>query len=384
MADSERRPSAPSLATVTIAFVLVSGLIGLAIAYEVISDRARAFEQASLTRAVETRVKGVQVALAQALYREWGNLTSVRRTLSPGNPARTKDQLSTLAGEGTVISWAGFSNSEGQVVAASNDLLLGADASSRPWFQRGLQGDFAGDVHESVLLASKLPPAADGRPPSLLDLAAPIAGPDGTVAGVLSLHLNFDWAQTLVEELAEAMNLELFVVNPEGRAVLASDGGNYADLDIPSFRMARAGASGVNVETWPDGKLYFTATVPELAYRGLPKFGWNIIARIDADAVIRPAQAMSNEVLVNLMLFGLLLVLLTLLFIVAYIRPFRALAGNASAIAQGEDVYPYESGRTSELSTIGAALARLQGYARSTSEEEGSFEQVGRARPSDG
>lgn len=374
MANTERA-SAPSLATVTIAFVLISGLIGLAIAYEVISDRARAFEQASLTRAVETRVRGAQVALAQALYREWSSLTSVRRSARPDEAARIKDQLSTLTGEGTIISWAGFANSEGRVVAASNDLLLGADVSARPWFQQGLQGDFAGDVHEAVLLASKLPPAADGRPPSFLDLATPIAAPDGTIAGVLGLHLNSEWAQRLVGELADAMNLELFIVNPQGKAVLASDGGDYADLDIPSFRMARAGATGVNVETWPDGKLYFTATVPELAYRGLPKFGWNIIARIDADAVIQPAKAMSKEVLFNLFMFGMLLVLLTLFFIVAFIRPFRALARNARAIAQGEDVYPFESGRTAELSTIGAALARLQGLARDPSVDDDGFEE---------
>jgi hypothetical protein len=62
----------------------------------------------------------------------------------------------------------------------------------------------------------------------------------------------------------------------------------------------------------------------------------------------------------NLAVFGALLLLLTLLFIVSFIRPFHHLALNAKAIANGEDVYPYESARTSELATIGSALATLQ------------------------
>lgn len=360
MAKPGRASAAPSLAAVTVAFVLISGVIGLIIAYQVIGDRARAFEEASLTRAVETRVRGAQIAIAQALYREWSNLASIRHDLDPMNPSQIQDRLSTLRGAGTVVSWAGFADNEGTVLAASNNLLVGSDVSSRPWFQRGLQGDFAGDVHQAVLLASKLPPAADGTPPSFLDLATPITAGDGAVAGVLGFHLDVNWAKRLVDELATALDLDVFVVNAEGNGVIASDGSSYSKLDIPSFHMARVGASGVNVETWPDGKLYFTATVPELAYRDLPKFGWSIIARIDAEAVIQPAQAMSRTVLLNLMLFGLMLIILTLIFIVAYIRPFNIMARNANAISNGQDVYPYESTRTSELALIGSAIARFQ------------------------
>lgn len=360
MAQSTRNPSAPSLAATTLIFVVVSAVIGLFIAYQVISDRARSFEEASLTRAVETRARGVQVALAQTLYREWSNLTAIRQQFVSLPPQEMQALLSSLAGTGEIISWAGYARNDGAVVAASNGLLINADVSSRPWFQRGLEGDFAGDFHEAVLLAQKLPAPQDGGPLRFLDLATPIAAPNGSVVGVVGLHLNAQWAESLVTELAQAMNIDVLIINPEGNAVVATDGGAYADLELASFTAARSGAAGTHLETWPDGQSYFTATLPELSYRDLPKFGWSIIARISADNVIQPARAMSVDLLIRLIAFGLLLLLLTALFIVWYIRPFGLLAANAMEIAEGEEVYPFESNRTRELSLIGSALARLQ------------------------
>ncbi|WP_281979126.1 cache domain-containing protein [Pseudorhizobium flavum] len=360
MAKPIRKSTAPSLAVITLSFVLASAFIGLFIAYQVISDRARSFEKTSLTRAVETRARGVQVALAQALYREWNSLTAIRQQFSSLPPQEMEELLSSLAGTGETISWAGYASNDGAVVAASNGLLVNADVSSRPWFQRGLDGDFAGDFHEAVLLAKKLPAPEDGGPLRFLDLATPIAGSDGSIAGVVGLHLNAQWAESLVTELAHAMNIDVFIVNPEGKAVVATDGGSYAGLELASFTAARSGAAGTHLEMWPDGRSYFTATIPELGYRNLPKFGWSIIARISADNVLQPARVMSFDLMVRLIAFGLLLMLLTTLFIVWYIRPFELLAANAEEIAEGKDVYPFESNRTRELSLIGSALARLQ------------------------
>jgi hypothetical protein len=358
------------LAAITLTFVLITALMGLFIAYQVIGDRARSFEQASLRRAVETRARGVQVALAQAMYREWSNLTAIRQQFVVMAPQEMQVLLNSLAGTTDTISWAGYASNDGKVVAASNGLLVNADVGSRPWFQRGLKGDFAGDFHEAVLLAQKLPAPVDGSPLRFLDFAMPIAGQNGSVAGVVGLHLNALWAERLVRELAATMDIDVFIVNSEGRAVVATDGGDYANLDLASFSAARSGASTTQLEIWPDGRSYFTATLPEASYRDLPKFGWNIIARISADNVLQPARAMSVDLLVRLTGFGLLLLIMTVLFIVWYIRPFGHLAKNAEALAQGEDIYPFESNRTRELSLIGAALANLQASANAGMVEE--------------
>lgn len=54
------------------------------------------------------------------------------------------------------------------------------------------------------------------------------------------------------------------------------------------------------------------------------------------------------------------LMIATVAFVRAFVRPISALADDATAIANGEDVYPCELKRTRELAALSAALARLQ------------------------
>ncbi|MDQ1194488.1 cache and HAMP domain-containing protein [Agrobacterium sp. SORGH_AS 787] len=350
----------PSLTLITLGFMLVCLLVGAAIVFNVVNDKVRSFQELSLRTAVETRARGVQTAFAASLYREWANLEILAKSLSATEPANIQDDLSTLVGTGQIISWAGYAGSDGRVQVASNGLLKGEDVSTRPWFQQGLQGDFAGDAHEAVLLASKLPALENGEPLRFLDMAKPIAGADQTVVGVLGLHLNLEWAKTYVEELSNALNVGVSIVNPEGTAVISSEEQSILNLDLPSLGRARTGATGVSLEVWPDGKNYFVATLPEASYRTLPKFGWSIVARIDANAISEPASSFSSQLLFNLAMLCLFLLALTSLFIISFIRPFHHLANSAKAVADGEDVYPYESYRTSELATIGSAISRMQ------------------------
>lgn len=345
-------------------FVLLSAVIGLAIAYLLIGERGRAYENARLTAAVEIRMRGVQTAMAQSLHREWRHLLAVRRQLSVLRPQDLQTQLDTLVGGGSVVSWAGYAQSDGTVVAASGGLFVGESVEQRPWFSEGLKGAFAGESHETLPLAARQPaPPAGGASQQFLDLAAPVTDADGSTVGVLGLHLNVAWAQRLLDELARSMDIDIFVVGADGSLVATSTGTPPETLDLPSFGMARSGASGSGVETWPDGRTYFTTTVPELRYADLPRFGWNIVGRIDGEAAALPARTMSRDLMLRLSGFALILLLLTALFIVAFIRPFADLARNAVEIAEGKDVYPLESHRTRELDMIGSALAYLQAAA---------------------
>lgn len=360
----------PTLSILTAGFVLVSMFVGLAVAYRVLNERVATFQEAGLSRAVQTRLAGLQTAFSQALYREWNNLDPLAARLTSKAPSELQDELSALVGTRQVISWAGYATSDGTVVVASNALLAGQSVASRPWFQRGLEGDFAGDAHEAVLLASKLPASPSGEPLRFIDFATPIKDAQGNTSGVLGIHLNLDWAKDTIVRIAQALEIDVFVVNPEGTVVISSVDGDFNNLDLTSFRRARAGAVGADVELWPDGKTYFSATLPELTYRDLPKFGWGIIGRIGSDAAIQPAKSFSTGLIASLVIFGTLLILLTIVFIVIFIRPFTQLAENARAIADGEDVYPFESGRTRELSVIGAALAKLQSQTAEQPQEE--------------
>lgn len=185
------------MASVTVAFVLISAVLGLGTAYVVIRDRAAAIEDASLQRALETRTRGAQTALAQALYREWEALGAVQRQAAILAPADLQNRLNAIAGNGEVVSWAGYADTDGTVLAASNGLLVGQDVSQRPWFREGLKAEFAGDAHEAVLLASLLPP--QNEPLRFIDFAVPLVDANGATQGVLGLHVNVAWMKRLID-----------------------------------------------------------------------------------------------------------------------------------------------------------------------------------------
>jgi hypothetical protein len=348
----------PTLASITVTFVAISAVLGLTIAYVLIADRARGFEEASLQRALETRTRGIQTAIAQALHREWEALSSVRRHADVLTPAALQDRLNALVGQGEVVSWAGYAETDGTVTVAANGLLVGENVGERLWFREGLKGPFAGDAHNAVLLAARLPP--QDEPLRFIDFALPLQDVDGAIRGVLGVHLNVNWVGRLVRELAEAMNVDVVIVGPTG-SLSASSVADLPDLSgLGSLQRARAGAIGTSLEAWPDGRSYFTLTVPELDYQGLPKFGWNFVARIDGTAATIPAEEMSDYLIIRLAGMGAMLLLLTALYVIAFIRPFSRLAINATEIANGQDTYPMESTRTREMSMISSALARLQ------------------------
>ncbi|WP_157928923.1 cache domain-containing protein [Pararhizobium haloflavum] len=349
-----------TLAGAVCGFVLVGALVAGLAAATLVRDRVAAFNSEALAAAVSTRANGAELAFARALHDEWQSVQALASSLVIDDPQRLRGELDFAVGDGDRVSWAGFATIDGEVEASSNGLLEGQNVGERPWFQRGLEGPFAGDVHEAVLLASLLP-SQEGEPRRFIDLATPVAGADGEAVGVLGYHIDFSWAQTFLREEAEALAVDLFLVSRSGGVIAATDGSTYETLDLQSTRRASSGVGGADVETWPDGRRYLTTVIPQVDYGDLPSFGWRLIARIDADALEVTDRAFSAGILVSLASFGLFLILLTLLFIQAFVRPFAEISQNAVRVADGEDIYPYESRRTAELSRLSAAIARLQG-----------------------
>lgn len=106
---------------------------------------------------------------------------------------------------------------------SSNDLLKGVDVSARPWFQRGLGGDLAEDVHEAVLL-NQLLGGTEQTPLRFIDLSTNVETPDGQIADVLGFHINFVWAETVRAEMTENLKPDLILVSQNGEVIIATDG----------------------------------------------------------------------------------------------------------------------------------------------------------------
>lgn len=357
MANKTARTGYPSLALAVCGFVALGAVIAALGAWSFVGQRLEESRREALAEAVIARAAGVELDFSRELHEDWRNLRLIAEEMTSSGQQTVRTALDVVVSSTDHISWAGLTSRDGVILIGSGGMLEGGDVSARPWFVNGLEGDFAGDVHPAGLFEEQLP--ADGDAPRrFLDMSTPVRGASGVVEGVLGFHIDHRWVQDYLTETAHAVGLDVYIIDRQGNVVVRTDGTNQPIEGLQSYRSAMTGASQTGIETWSDGRIYFTKVVPAVGYRDLPAFGWSMIARISNDAF--PISDFTGVFVVYLMTLGITLAALTALFIIVFVRPFRRLAKSARAVMRGEDVYPYEAKSTSEASVLSAAIARLQ------------------------
>ncbi|MBN9023606.1 MAG: GGDEF domain-containing protein, partial [Rhizobiales bacterium] len=138
-------------------------------------------------------------------YREIRNTAGLRplRPIWSGDPDGVRDVLEQIQGTLPEYAWIGFAAPDGVVLAATGGLLEGVSVAERPWFIGGLRGPTVEDVHDAKLLAKLLSPSPDDEPFRFVDVAVPVTGVDGRMAGVLGAHLSWRWAEEVKTEVLE-------------------------------------------------------------------------------------------------------------------------------------------------------------------------------------
>lgn len=322
-------------------------------------DRTQTYEVDALETAVEVRTRGAAHDFGRALDADWRSLDHIGAQVTTTELDILRPMLDAAAGDGDRVSWAGFAGLDGTVFAASKGMLEGANVGARPWFQRGLESDFAGDVHGAVLL-SEILGGTEEEPIRFIDLARPVTDHEGYPLGVVGFHIDFAWAERFLSESADALEMDLYLVSRDGEIIIATDGTDAQRLNLPSMRAAATGLTATGAETWPDGNRYYTATVPQVVSGQMPSFGWRMVGRVSPDALTGGSTVIAEIISSGLAVVTALVVLLAVIFSRLFLAPFKKLAQNAEDIADGTEVYPYDARRTVEATRLSAALARLQ------------------------
>ena len=348
-----------SLKTALLGFVTLGAVTFGLVTIVAIHDRLRGFQAVALESAVTVLAQGVALDLARSLERDWSALQAVAESADPRDLDAIALAADVLAGDRQRISWAGYAELDARIAAASGDMLVGADITERLWFQRGLEGPFAGDARDALLL-NRLLGGTDEEPIRFLDLSTPVRDAQDRVVGVFALHLNFGWTQTFLAETASVLGIDLFLVSQDGTVTFASDGSGPGRLDLPSMRAARSGVQVSGQEVWPDGQTYLTTVVPQVAYRDLPSFGWRLVARISPEALGDTGATITRWATLLFASGIATLLAMTAVFYRLFLAPLNQLAYDATRIAEGEDIPPTETRSTREAAAISEALVRLQ------------------------
>lgn len=347
----------------TLLTLIVGLLSALALAALTLAANANldTYRSETAEAAVRVRSQALGAFLTRSLYEEW---RQIERSAADIQDVRDADALQQrIDATGSTdekLSWLGVAAADGTVVASSRGMLRGENVAQRPWFQQGLAAPFAGDVHEAVLLARLMQSEGD-EPLRFVDFSAPIRNADGEVIAVLGAHVNWRWVRTLVEEAAQLLDLDVFIVNREGTIVLSTAAIEERTAEMNSILAARRGVRAVFEETWPDGLEYQSFTVPDLTYGSLPPFGWGLVARLDPAVLSGPQQRFQTQLVLGAVLATVCIATAFALISGGIIRPLRRIAGALLAQVKGEPTdYVREHRRFKEVQTLSEVLARLQ------------------------
>ncbi|SFE93717.1 cache domain-containing protein [Roseivivax sediminis] len=364
---SERRRTDPrsalprlSLAGAICGFVLATALAVLIALTALFSARWDRVLDSALDSAVRLRSEAAAETLARHLHADWLDLEQLARDIPAMPEEAAQGLMEGMQGNGQRLTWIGYADTDGTVLSAADQMLEGESVAERPWFRNGMRGGFAGDVHESLLLTRRTDAGTPDEPLRLLDLSRPVRDAQNDVIGVVAMHIDFGWAERALSETARTLGIDAYLISPNGKVIVSSDGGRPSAAELEILRSAPSGALTAGRETWPDGQDYFATMVPSVGYGDLPSFGWRMVGRLPADSFRAGLSDLRGTLTLGATGLVAILALFTTIFVLIFVRPIGALGSLSDRIADGEFVYPPEFGGTREAARISGALARLQ------------------------
>lgn len=322
-------------------------------------DYSRTVADRALDRAVQVRTRSAAMDFARALHADWTELQFIAGRIGEVSPESARAMFDGAVGSGRRVSWIGLAGLDGRVQVASGGLLEGADVSARPWFEAGLRGGFAGDLHDAVLL-NRLLGGSGSQPIRFIDFALPVEDANEEETGVIALHIDFRWAERFLTESAAVRNIDLFLVNASGEVIFATTSLGEGIAPLQALRAAAAGVPARTRETWPDGQEYFASVVPSVSYADLPAFGWRLVGRVQSDAFEADRRDVIWTVLGMIGVAVLVFTALGAIFTLVFVRPVERLVRSAERVSKGEGIYPEENRSSAEAARLSAALARIE------------------------
>lgn len=297
-------------------------------------------------------------------YREV-QLLALRAELSDraASPQKKQAILDAIQQTYPHYAWIGATDRQGKVLTATNGLLVDVDVSKRPWFTNAWSGINIGDYHEAKLLAQKLP-NPNGEPLRFVDVAFPYSKANGDVAGILGVHLSWQWAReverSVIETASRHNKIDSLIVGVDGTVLLGPNELEGKQLDMPSLKAAQSGSNHFSVERWADGKTYLVGYSKSRGYRSYPGLGWMVLVRQDIGEAYAGVRQIQHRVLMSGIVVAVLFSLLGVLVARRITRPVVDLANAAQKIRKGESstlVVPQRSYR--EIDELSQSIVAL-------------------------
>lgn len=294
-------------------------------------------------------------------YREVGLLA--RRIAAEGDLAGAQAELDQIQASYPDYAWIGVAGLDGVVRAATRGILAGQDVGKRPWFVAGLAAGHLTDMHEALMLGKALGKAG-AEPPRFFDVSFPIVR-GGKVIGVLGAHLYSTWTHQLRTALNRSRDAgsgpEPLMVSSSGVVLMGPTGLEGKRLQLASVAHAKPGASGYEVEVWPDGKSYLVGYSTSQPFRDSPGLGWTVMVRQELATAQAPVRRLQQSLLLGGAALALVFAALGWGIARRITRPLLELAQDAKALQRDGSRLARRNASYREIGTLRQTLDALLG-----------------------
>ncbi|BBK33930.1 hypothetical protein STHU_45640 [Allostella humosa] len=329
---------------------------------------------------VESKADTLARLLERGMYERWRELRLFARTvgedLSAG-PAVAEDPqwLDRLRGgldrmqvSYPLYSWLGFVRSDGILIASSIRRFEGSSVRDRDWFEKSQDRPFLGDVRDAGVIAAEVKRHSDD-PVRFIDIAAPIRRDDGSSAGIIAAHLNWDWAadiMRLLPDRVDAQSAEAIIARRDGLIIAGPQALRNTKLP-PAVLAAMPAAGRVDQQPaatrleWPGtGRAYYVGAAPLAHSDEYPSPQWIAVARWSSEAAHAETGAWRWRAFLLAVPIFLALLLPLMLVVRWLVRGLGELTRAARAAAEGQP-WALAAGRprARELASLLGAVDRL-------------------------
>lgn len=265
-------------------------------------------------------------------------------------------------------AWIGLTDQQGNIVQATEGMLVGQNARERPWFKGAQESLFMGDLHLAVLLAKLLPDVGNDQPLRFIDIAVPVKGEGGKVSGILAAHLHWTWVTDIVQTLMDHDKLldqaELLIVSSDGSVLYPEN--LVASLQIPSGLSTH---KAYQTMQWSDGQTYLS-TMASVGAGSNIDLGWRVIMRQPIDATTQSVMELQRELVLLGVLAFLVIMLIAYRISQRLTQPIERLVQVARQIETkpGAVKFPQDPG-SPELASLSHAFGSMTRSLLSREEE---------------
>jgi len=350
---------------------LVAGIIWLMIALAASFAVAASFWAGRVAREIVVQQHVRRLALeTDQLASDLGQAVSARlgalRAEDSERPAGLFERLSAAYPD---LGWIALTDINGTVLAADESTLIGASASQKPWFSRGLEGPWIGMIEEARRV---------DRTPLLGDLSAPVKDASGHIVGVVAAHLNWRWALSDVQRLSDTLDSQgsaqtlvldrgaTVLVGPDALLGKRWDGIALEEpppIDPPAAPTADAPSARRSspplFERLPNGQTALVARAPMSIGAQYPALGWQVQLSEPKEHVYQRANALGVRILWISISLGAATALIGALGARHLTNRLKRLTRSAAAVGRNETArIEVPSGRD-EVAQLAAAFAKV-------------------------